>query len=115
VPGVHVQGKLTMGENIADLGGINLGLDAYHASLHGQPAPVIDGFTGDQRVFLGWAQVWREKARDDYRRQQVATDPHSPGPFRVIGPLRNVDAWYDAFDVKDGKYYLKPEDRVRIW
>ncbi len=115
VPGVHVQGKLTMGENIADLGGINLGLDAYHASLHGQPSPVIDGFTGDQRVFLGWAQVWREKGRDDYRKQQAATDPHSPGPFRVIGPLRNVDAWYDAFEVKDGKYYLKPEDRVRIW
>jgi putative endopeptidase len=115
LPGVHVQGKLTMGENIADLGGINLALDAYHASLHGQPAPVIAGFTGDQRVFLGWAQVWREKARDDYRKQQVTTDPHSPGQFRVIGPLRNVDAWYDAFDVKDGKYYLKPEDRVRIW
>lgn len=115
VPGVHVQGGLTMGENIADLGGINLALDAYHASLKGAPAPVIDGFTGDQRVFLGWAQVWREKARDDYRRQQVTTDPHSPGEFRVIGPLRNVDAWYGAWDVKDGKYYLKPEDRVRIW
>jgi putative endopeptidase len=115
VPGAHVQGKLTMGENIADLGGITLGLEAYHASLHGQPAPVIDGFTGDQRVFLGWSQVWREKARDDFVRQQVTTDPHSPGKFRVIGPMRNVDAWYDAFDVKDGKYYLKPEDRVRIW
>jgi putative endopeptidase len=115
VPGAHVQGKLTMGENIADLGGINMALDAYHASLHGQPAPVIDGITGDQRVFLGWAQVWREKAREDYVRQGVATDPHSPGQFRVIGPMRNIDAWYDAFEVKDGKYYLKPDDRVRIW
>jgi putative endopeptidase len=115
VPGVHVQGGLTMGENIADLGGVNLALDAYHASLHGKPAPVIDGFTGDQRVFLGWAQVWREKAREDYLRQQVTVDPHSPGMFRVIGPLRNTDAWYTAFDVKDGKYYLKPADRVRIW
>ncbi len=115
LPGAHVQGGLTMGENIADLGGVNLALDAYHASLHGQPAPVIDGFTGDQRVFLGWAQVWREKARDDFRRQQVTTDPHSPGEFRVIGPLRNVDAWYNAFGVTDGKYYLKPEERVRIW
>jgi putative endopeptidase len=115
VPGAHVQGKLTMGENIADLGGINLALDAYHASLKGQPAPVIDGFTGDQRVLLGWAQVWREKAREDYRRQQVTVDPHSPGQFRVIGPMRNIDAWYEAFGVKDGKYFLAPDARVRIW
>ena len=114
-PGLHVQGKLTMGENIADLGGINIALDAYHASLHGQPAPVIDGFTGDQRLFLGWSQVWRERARPDYLRQQVTIDPHSPGEFRVIGPMRNIDAWYGAFGVKDGKYFLKPEDRVRIW
>jgi putative endopeptidase len=115
-PGSHVQGGLTMGENIGDLGGILLALDAYHASLNGQPAPVVDGFTGDQRVFFGWAQVWREKSRLDALKQQVVSDPHSPAHFRVVGPMRNVDAWYEAFGVKPGdKYYVKPEDRVRIW
>ena len=116
IPGAKVQGGLTMGENIADLGGVLLGLDAYHLSLKGKPAPVIGGFTGDQRVFLGWSQVWRAKSRDDALKQQVTVDPHSPAMFRVIGPMRNVDAWYKAFNVKPGdKYYLKPEDRVRIW
>ena len=116
VPGSHVQGGLTMGENIGDLAGSTLALEAYRISLHGQPSPVLDGFTGDQRVFLGWAQVWREKARDDYYRNLVTTNPHSPSPFRAIGPLRNEDAWYEAFNVQPGdKYYIKPEDRVRIW
>jgi putative endopeptidase len=116
VPGSHVQGGLTMGENIGDLAGSTLALEAYRLSLKGQPAPVIDGFTGDQRVFLGWAQVWREKARDDFYRNLVTTDPHSPARFRVNGPLRNEDGWYSAFDVKPGeKLYLKPEERVRIW
>ena len=116
LPGAHVNGDLTMGENIADLGGVLLALDAYHASLHGQPAPVIDGLTGDQRVFLGWAQVWREKIRDDAQRQQVVSDPHSPARFRVIGPLRNVDAWYQAFGVKPGDaMYVAPDQRARIW
>ena len=116
VPGTHVKGELTMGENIADLGGVLLALDAYHASLHGQPAPVIDGLTGDQRVFLGWAQVWREKVRDDAARQLAVSDPHSPGHFRVNGPLRNVDAWYQAFDIKPGDpLYLPPDQRVRLW
>ena len=78
LPGAHIKGDLTMGENIADMGGLTLGLAAYHASLHGQPAPVIDGLTGDQRVFLGWAQVWREKLRDDALRQQIASNEHSP-------------------------------------
>jgi putative endopeptidase len=115
-PGLHVNGALTMGENIADLGGILLGLDAYRASLHGQPAPVLDGVSGDQRVFLGWAQVWRTKTRPDALKRQVTSDPHSPAQFRVDGPLRNVDAWYDAFGVKPGdKLYLPPEERVRIW
>jgi putative endopeptidase len=115
-PGAHVQGGLTMGENIGDLGGILLALDAYHASLNGQPAPVVDGYTGDQRVFFGWAQVWREKARLDAEKAQVVSDPHSPAHFRVVGPMRNVDAWYDAFGVKPGdKYYIDPKDRVRIW
>ncbi len=116
VPGFHVQGKLTMGENIADLGGNLLGLDAYHLSLKGADAPVLDGFTGDQRVFMGFAQVWRSKYRDEAMKLQVATDPHSPAVFRVIGPVRNIDAWYKAFNVQPGeKYYLAPEDRVRIW
>ena len=115
-PGVHVNGALTMGENIADLGGLLLALDAYRASLHGQPAPVLNGFTGEQRVFLGWAQVWRDKSRPDALKRQVTTDPHSPARFRIDGPMRNIDAWYDAWGVKPGdKLYLKPEDRVRIW
>ena len=114
--GMHINGGLTMGENIADLGGLTLALDAYHASLGGKPAPVVGGFTGDQRVFLGWAQVWREKLRDDTARQLLVTDPHSPPYARVNGPMHNTDAWYKAFDVKPGdKFYLKPEDRVRIW
>jgi len=115
-PGVHVQGGLTMGENIADLGGNLLGMDAYHLSLKGAEAPVIDGFTGDQRVFLGFAQVWQSKYQLDYLKAAVATDPHSPDHFRAIGPVRNIDAWYKAFNVQPGdKYYVKPEDRVRIW
>ena len=115
-PGVHVKGDLTMGENIADLGGVLLALDAYHASLRGRPAPVIDGLTGDQRVFLGWAQVWREKVREDMAKQWAVSDPHSPARFRVNGPLRNVDAWYAAFHVKPGDpLYLAPDQRARIW
>jgi putative endopeptidase len=116
LPGAKVQGGLTMGENIADMGGILVGLDAYRLSLKGTDAPVLDGFSGDQRVFLGWAQVWRVKMRDDAMRSLVVSDPHSPAIFRVIGPTRNIDDWYQAFGVKDGdKYYLKPEDRVKIW
>jgi putative endopeptidase len=116
VPGAHINGDLTMGENIADLGGLNVALEAYHRSLNGAPAPVIDGFSGDQRVFLGWAQAWRGKVREDYLRKQVASDPHSPRAFRVIGPTRNIDEWYAAFSVKSGEtYYLPPEQRVRIW
>ncbi len=116
IPNVHVNGDLTMGENIADLGGVTLALDAYHASLHGQPAPVIDGLNGDQRVLLGWAQVWRGKVRDDYVRKQVVSDPHSPRQFRVNGVVRNLDAWYAAFHVQPGdKLYVAPENRVHIW
>ena len=116
IPGVHVNGNLTMGENIADLGGLTIALDAYHASLKGQPAPVIDGLTGDQRVFLGWAQAWCGKMTDDYVKKQVVSDPHSPRAFRVNGVVRNIDAWYDAFGVKPGdKLYVAPADRVKIW
>jgi putative endopeptidase len=114
--GLHVNGQLTMGENIADLGGLTLALDAYHASLQGEPAPVIDGLTGDQRVFLGWSQAWRGKLSELALRNQVATDPHSPRQYRVNGVVRNVDEWYAAFGVKPGdKLYIMPENRVRIW
>ncbi len=113
---VHVKGELTLGENIADLGGLSLAIDAYHASLKGKPAPVMDGFTGEQRVFLGWAQANRGKATEDFLRKQVVTDPHSPDKFRVNGVVRNMDAWYSAFSVGPGDLlYLAPEDRVRIW
>ncbi len=116
LPGLHIKGDLTMGENIADLGGLTMALEAYHASLHGQPAPVIDGYTGDQRVFLGWAQVWREKLRDDALRQQVTSNEHSPPEARVNGVVRNIDAWYAAWGVKPtDKLYVVPDQRVRIW
>jgi putative endopeptidase len=116
LPGVHVNGDLTMGENIADMGGLTLALDAYHASLGGKPAPVIDGLSGDQRVLLGWAQAWRGKVTDDYVRRQVVSDPHSPRQFRVNGVVRNLDAWYEAFGVKAGDgLYVAPEARVHIW
>ena len=116
LPNEHVIGQLTMGENIGDMGGLSLALDAYHASLHGKPAPIIDGLTGDQRVFLGWAQVWREKIRDETLRQRLHTDPHSPALYRVNGTIRNIDGWYAAFGVKpDEKLYVAPDMRVRIW
>jgi putative endopeptidase len=116
LPGAKVNGELTLGENIADLGGVVLALDAYRASLKGETAPVIDGFTGEQRVLLGWAQAWRGKASDDFVRKQVVSDPHSPRQFRVTGPMRNVDTWYDSFKVQPGdKQYVAPNDRVRIW
>jgi putative endopeptidase len=116
LPGQAIKPELTMGENIADLGGLHLALDAYHASLRGQPAPVIDGLTGDQRVFLGWAQVWRGKIRDDRLRQMLVSDPHSPNIARVDVPARNIDAFYQAFGVQPGqKMYVAPEDRARIW
>jgi putative endopeptidase len=116
LPGLHITAKMTMGENIADLGGILMGLDAYRLSLGGKPAPVLDGFTGDQRVFLGWAQVWRTMVRDDALRQLLLTDSHSPGTVRAFAPLRNVDEWYEAFGVKEGDAnYVKPEERVKIW
>jgi putative endopeptidase len=116
LPGAHINGDLTMGENIADLGGLLVALDAYHLSLKGKPAPVIDGVTGDQRVFLGWAQVWRGKYRDDRMRQQLVSDPHAPPKYRVQVPVKNIDAFYEAFGVKAGDgMYLAPDDRVRIW
>lgn len=116
LPGMHINGRVAMGENIGDLGGLTISLEAYRRSLEGKPAPVIDGFTGEQRLFMGWAQVWRTLWRDDALRQQLVNGPHSPGQIRAFAPLRNIDAWYDAFDVIPGdKLYIKPEDRVRIW
>ena len=116
VKGAHVNGDLTMGENIADLGGLLLALDAYKVSLKGRPAPVLDGLTGEQRVFLGWAQVWRAATRDDYKRKLLVTDPHSPPEARVNGVVHNIDAWYQAFNVKPGDaLYVAPDQRVRIW
>ncbi|MDB5721930.1 MAG: peptidase, partial [Alphaproteobacteria bacterium] len=114
LPGVHVNGDLTMGENIADLAGLAVAYDAYKLSLHGKPAPVIDGYTGDQRFFLGYAQIWRTKYRDALLQQLITTDPHTPGQYRPL-VVRNFDAWYKAFNVRDGKLYLAPEQRIRIW
>ena len=114
-PDASVKGEFTLGENIGDLAGLTIAYDAYRASLGGKDAPVIDGMTGDQRFFLGWAQVWRRNYREANLRQRLITDPHSPSAQRVW-VVRNLDKWYDAFQPKkDGKLYLKPEDRVRIW
>ncbi|WP_188645715.1 M13 family metallopeptidase [Tsuneonella deserti] len=116
VPGAFINPELTMGENIADFAGVMVALDAYHRSLGGKPAPVIDGLTGDQRFFLAYAQVWKNKAREDALRNQVTTDPHSPARYRTIAPLRNVDAWYEAFNVgPQDAMYIAPEKRVHIW
>ncbi|MEO0030743.1 MAG: hypothetical protein RIS94_501, partial [Pseudomonadota bacterium] len=111
-----VNGLLTMGENIGDVGGLSLAYRAYKLSLHGKPAPVIDGLTGDQRFFLSWAQVWRSQVRDEMARQYLVTDPHSPAQYRINGVVRNFDEWVKAFGVKPGdKLYLPPAERVRIW
>jgi predicted metalloendopeptidase len=116
VDSVHINGKLTMGENIGDLSGLAQAYRAYKISLHGKEAPVIGGFTGDQRFFLGFAQIWRTKYRDAALRQQLLTDPHSPGTARAYVPLINNDAFQAAFNVQPGdKMYLPPEDRVKIW
>jgi putative endopeptidase len=114
--GHHVNGAFTVGENIGDLGGLSIALLAYQLSLDGRPAPVIDGLTGVQRVFYGWAQVWRTKSREAEVIRRLAVDPHSPPEFRCNGVIRNVDAFYDAFDVaEDDALYLEPRSRVRIW
>jgi putative endopeptidase len=115
-PDLKVNGRLTLGENIGDLGGVSVAYAAYHRSLNGHKPPVLDGLTGDQRFFLSWAQAWRTLNRDEQLRSQVMSNPHSPPKFRVNGVVRNVDAWYAAFDVKPGdQLYLPPQERVRIW
>ena len=116
LPGLKVNGANTIGENIGDLGGLNMAHEAYRISLRGQPAPVLGGLSGDQRFFLAYAQVWRSKYRDGALRELVMSDVHSPDEFRVNGPLPNIDDWYAAFNVQPGdKLYIKPEKRVRIW
>ena len=115
LPGNKVNGELTLGENIGDLAGLTIAHEAYKKSLGGKDAPVIDGFTGEQRFFLGFGQIWRAKYRDPILLQILASDPHTPGHFRPY-VVRNLDAWYDAFDVKPGtKYYLPPDKRVKVW
>ena len=115
-PDVHVNGALTIGENIGDLGGLTIAYKAYELSLNGKQSPVIDGFTGEQRFFLGWAQCWRQKMRPEEIRRRVATDPHSPDEFRCNQVVRNLDEFYRAFSVKESDaLYLEPRERVRIW
>ncbi|HRP12012.1 MAG TPA: M13 family metallopeptidase [Terricaulis sp.] len=114
--GLHLNGRLTLGENIGDNGGLQVAYHAYQISLHGQAAPEIDGYSGDQRFFLGWAQVWRGKLRDEAMRNQVMTGPHSPPQYRTNGTVRNMDPWYAAFNVQPGQaLYLPPDERVTIW
>ena len=115
--GIHINGKLTLGENIADLAGLVIALKAYHISLNGKPAPVIDGYTGDQRFYISYSQSWREKYRDGLLRERLLSNPHSPPAYRVNGVVRNDDGWYAAFpEIKAGeKYYLPPDQRVRLW
>lgn len=113
---MHVNGRLTLGENLADLGGINVAYEAFKKTKEGKSNTKIDGFTPDQRFFLSFAQVWRGLQRPEATAQQVQTDPHSPGRFRTNGPITNVDAWYKAFNIQPGdKMYKKPEDRIKIW
>ncbi|MFO1265558.1 MAG: M13 family metallopeptidase, partial [Rubrivivax sp.] len=111
-----LNGELTLGENIADLSGLAIAYQAYVISLHGRPAPRIDGYSGAQRFFLGWGQVWRRKYRDDNLRMRLAVDPHSPNEFRANVPVSNIDAFYEAFGVRPGdREYRAPAERVRIW
>jgi putative endopeptidase len=115
LPGHHVQGRLTLGENIADLAGLTVSYDAYHHALGNRPAPVLGGFTGDQRFYLGWAQVWRRKYREANLLQRLLTDPHSPSEQRVA-VVRNLDPWYAAFNPRPSDaLYMTPAQRVRIW
>jgi putative endopeptidase len=115
-PDLNVNGAFTLGENIGDLGGITIAMRAYKISLNGKPAPKLDGFTGEQRFFIGYAQSWLTKQREESLRSQVASDPHSPAHFRVNGIVRNIPEFYDAFKVKPGdSLYLAPQDRVKIW
>jgi predicted metalloendopeptidase len=116
LPGVHVNGALTLGENIGDLGGLSIAYRAWKIALAGRPSPVIDGLTGDQRYFEGWAQVWRAKATPEFLQRVTTSDPHAWTEFRANGALSNFTPFYDAFDLKPGdKLYRPPDQRVKIW
>ena len=115
IPGEHIQGRLVLGETMADLGGLIVGHRAYRMALAGKEPPVLGGFTGEQRFLLGWAQMWRMKYREAALRQQLLSDPHPPGEQRA-DIVRNRPEWYAAFDVKPGdKLFLKPQERVNVW
>jgi len=116
LPGYHVNGRFTLGENSADLAGLTISYAAYRRSLGGREAPVLDGLSGDERFFIGWAQVWRRKHRVDDLKNRLLVDPHSPAQYRANGTVRNVPAFFSAFQVKPGdKMYLPPNERVKIW
>ena len=113
---IHVNGKLTLGENLADLGGLNVAYEAFKKTRQGQSMTKTDGFTPDQRFFLSWAQVWRGSQRPESAASRILTDPHSPEQYRTNAPITNMDAWYNAFNVQPGdKLYKKPEDRIKVW
>ncbi len=113
---LHVNGKLTLGENLADLGGLNVAYAAFKKTKEGRSGKKISGFTPDQRFFLSWAQVWRSSQRAEMAAQRILTDPHSPEQYRANAPITNIDAWYAAFNVQPGdKMYKKPEDRIKVW
>jgi putative endopeptidase len=117
IPGVHIKGQLTLGENLGDLGGLEVAYAAYrrYVAKHGEP-PVVSGLTGDQRFFIAYGYSWETKQREGALRSQLLANPHSPAAYRVNGIVRNFDPWYAAFDVKPGdKLYLPPDERVRIW
>tara|TARA_R110002094_G_scaffold21337_5_gene33066 strand:- start:23702 stop:24658 length:957 start_codon:yes stop_codon:yes gene_type:complete len=116
LPGKLLNGEFTLGENIGDLSGLAVAYKAYQLSLNGEEAPVIDGYTGDQRFFMGWAQVWRRLYRDENLEVRITTDPHSHSEARTNGIVRNIDAWYEAFDIQpEDAMYLPPQERVKIW
>jgi endothelin-converting enzyme/putative endopeptidase len=116
LPGINLNGKFTLGENIGDLGGLSVALTAYKLSLEGKPSSVMDGYTGEQRFFIGWGQVWRRKYREAEMRKRIKTDPHSPSQYRCNGIVSNLDGFYEAFNVQpDSPMYIAPEKRVRIW
>ncbi|MEP6711193.1 MAG: M13-type metalloendopeptidase, partial [Ferruginibacter sp.] len=112
----HVNGRLTLGENIADLGGLNIAYEAFKNTEQGKANAMIDGFTADQRFFINWAQVWRSNSLPETEAQRILTDSHSPGMYRANGPLMNIDAFYTTFGVKEGdKMYVAPDKRIRVW
>ncbi|MFN9604538.1 MAG: M13-type metalloendopeptidase, partial [Planctomycetota bacterium] len=116
LPGMPLSGRFTLGENIGDLGGLSVAYTAYLLSLEGMPGPMLEGFTGEQRFFIGWAQVWRRKYREEEMRRRIKTDPHSPSAYRCNGIVSNLDGFYKAFGIEPNEpMYIAPDQRVRIW